>query len=310
VRPPSKRYGEKPVHRWAAVLLARGLRKDYGTVQAVRGVDLEVARGRIVGLVGNNGAGKTTTIKLLAGLLEPTQGSVRIDGADPLQAAVRAKVGFVPEESPLYDDMTPEAYLVFFAALYGVPRVEALGRARGLLQRLRLDEAFRKTPIGKLSKGSARKVALARALLHDPPVLILDEPTSGLDPATQRVLDSFLLELRGAGKAILLSAHDLSQVERLSDEVVVMHEGRVVLRGSPAELRGAGGPTQYRVRASVPFAGSAPDGPDHAALVADWPAVEVILDAVRAAGGRVLDVAAESPRLADVLAQVGRAPEA
>lgn len=288
------------------MLEARDLRKDYGRVAAVRGLDLDVARGRIVGMVGNNGAGKTTAIKMLAGLLEPTSGAVRVGGQDPLQAPVRRTIGFLPEDSPLYEDMTPLAYLRYFAALYGVPARQAKADGQALLRRLRLEEEHWKKPIGSLSKGSARKVALARCLLHDPALVILDEPRSGLDPATQHVLDGFLLELRDQGKAILLSAHDLDQVERICDHVVVIDEGRIVLEGSVGELRGEAGPTVYEVRATVSFAGSQADGVEQVAQVDSWRAVETAFEQIRAAGGNVLDVSAESPRLADVLQRVGR----
>ncbi len=283
------------------MLQAQDLRKDYGAVQAVRGIRLNVEPGMIVGVVGNNGAGKTTTIKMLAGLLEPTSGTVRVAGLDPLQAPVRCNIGFLPEDSPLYEDMTPLGYLRYFGALYGLDRHTSRERAARLLQRLRLFEEHWKKPIQSLSKGSARKVAIARCLLHDPGLVILDEPRSGLDPATQHVLDTFLLELRAEGKAILLSAHDLDQVERICDHVVVIEDGEIVLEGSVAQLRGEAGPTVYILRASVAFAGSEPDGIEHIAQVPDWDAVEARIAEIRAAGGNVLDVSAESPRLADVL---------
>lgn len=281
------------------MLEARGLRKDYGPVQAVRDMDVTVRPGQILGMVGNNGAGKTTCIKMLAGLLEPTSGTVRVGGEDPLQAPVRAQIGFLPEDSPLYEDMTPLGYLRYFAGLYKLP--DARTRTKELLARLRLSEDHWKKPIQSLSKGSARKVAIARALLHDPPLVILDEPRSGLDPATQHVLDTFLLELRAQGKAILLSAHDLDQVERICDHVIVVDGGRIVLEGSVAQLRGEAGPTVYIVRASIPFAGSEPDGVEHIARVDAWDDVEQRLADVRRAGGSILGVSAESPRLADVL---------
>lgn len=283
------------------MLLAQGLRKRYGGRFAVRGFDLHIPPGRIVGLVGNNGAGKTTTIKMLTGLLEPTEGTVRVGGEDPLRAAVRQRLGYLPEDSPLYDDMTPLGYLAYFGALYGMPRRAVRERAETLLRRLRLEERHWSMSIGKLSKGSARKVALARCLLHDPSLVVLDEPRSGLDPATQHVLDRFLLELRGEGKAILLSAHDLDQVERVCDEVLVLHQGEVVLRGTIEELQGRGGPMEYRIRATVAFPGSRVDGTDHVRHVTEWSDVEASLEAVRDAGGRVVDLGSESPRLADVL---------
>ncbi len=286
------------------MLSARGLRKRYGGHLAVRSLTLDIEPGRIVGLVGNNGAGKTTTIKMLTGLLEPTEGAVRVGpdgGEDPLHARVRQNLGYLPEDSPLYDDMTPLGYLAYFGALYGLDRRACAERARRLLGRLRLEERHWSMAIGKLSKGSARKVALARCLLHDPGLVILDEPRSGLDPATQHVLDSFLLELRAEGKAILLSAHDLDQVERVCDRVLVMDHGDVVLDGTIQELHGMGGPVEYRVRATVPFPGSRPDGTDHVRHMESWGDVEACLEAVRDAGGRVVDLGSESPRLADVL---------
>ena len=286
------------------MLQATGLHKAYGATEAVRGIAVEVAPGRIVGLVGNNGAGKTTSIKMFCGLVEPTSGTVRVLGGDPLRAPVRKDIGYLPEDSPLYEDLTPVGYLEHFGALYGMRRNDIAARATELLHRLRLDAEYWKVPIGRLSKGSARKVALARALLHDPAVVVLDEPSSGLDPATQRVLDRFLLELRDQGKAILLSAHDLEQVERVCDEVLVMHRGRIVLSGTLAELRGRAGSTRYRLRATVAFEGSAPDGPDHVGHVEDWPAAEACIQEVRAADGRLLDLQAESPHLADVLMAV------
>lgn len=283
------------------MLQAKALRKDYGTVPAVRGITLDVPAGSIVGVVGNNGAGKTTTIKMLAGLLEPTSGSVTVDGDDPLQAPVRARIGFLPEDSPLYEDMTPIGYLRYFGALYGLSHKETRRRGEALLERLRLGEEHWKKPIQALSKGSARKVAIARCLLHDPGLVILDEPRSGLDPATQHVLDDFLLELKQQGKAILLSAHDLDQVERICDHVVVVHGGEIVLEGTVAHLRGEAGQTTYLLRASVAFPGSHPDGVEHLARLDSWEEVEERLGDVRRAGGNVLDVSAESPRLADVL---------
>ncbi len=285
--------------KWAAtaschVLRARALSKHYGDVIALSDVDLHIPAGFILGLVGNNGAGKTTAIKACAGLLEPTSGSVRVGGEDPTHAPVRQKIGFLPEDSPVYDDLSPRAYLRYFGRLYGVK-----SDTEALLDRLRLDEPFRDRPLGQLSKGSRRKTSLARCLLHDPDLIILDEPASGLDPATRRAVDDLLLELRAEGKAILLSAHDLDEVERLSDHIVVLHEGRIATEGDTATLRAKAGPTTYIVRAEGPFAGSHPDGTDHVAEVSDWPSVEALLSTLEV---QVLDVTARPPRLADVLA--------
>jgi ABC-2 type transport system ATP-binding protein len=283
------------------MLEARGLGKRYGTVVAVDHVDLDVPAGRILGLVGNNGAGKTTTLKMLCGVLEPTSGSATVGGRPTLEAATRKSIGFLPEDSPLYDDQTPLQYLAFFASLYEVPRAEAKGRIDRLLRELRLDEPYWRRPIGDLSKGSQRKVAIARALLHDPAVLVLDEPASGLDPATRRELDLVLGDLRRRGKAILLSAHNLKQVEELCDDIVLLHAGRVAARGTLADLRKRLGEPRYRLHTSHPFPGSAQHGAVHVGEFARLADVEAAMQAVRVAGGAVLDMESLPPSLDEIL---------
>jgi len=282
-------------------LAARGLAKSYPRVTAVAGVDLDVAPGRIVGLVGNNGAGKTTLLKLLCGILEPTAGSVTIGGQATSKPSTRARLGFLPEDSPLYDDQTPLAYLAFFGGLYGLSHKEAKRRAEPLLDALRLGREHWGKPIGELSKGSARKVALARAFLHEPDVLLLDEPASGLDPATRRELDAFLDGQRKAGKAILLSAHNLKQVEELCDEIVLLHQGRVAARGSLGDLRRQWGTARYRLHATAPFPGSAATGPIHVGLLATLADAESAMAHVRAAAGQVLELESVPPPLDEIL---------
>lgn len=281
------------------MLHARGLQKSYGSIQALRGLDLDLLPGQIVGLVGNNGAGKTTTIKLLTGLIEPTDGTVTLDGRSPTVASVRSRIGYLPEDSPLYDDLTPWAYMDYFGRIYGVEDVRR--KAEALFDALRLDPDYRGRPCGKLSKGNQRKVALARALLHDPDVLVLDEPRSGLDPATQNVLDGHLERLRDEGKAVLLSAHDLDQVERLCDRIVVLHEGRVVANDDLHGLQDRLGPRPVQVRADGPFPGSRPEGPDHVGEAPDWGAAKRLIAAAEQAGATVHDVVTAPHRLRDVL---------
>lgn len=282
------------------MLAARALVKRYGPVAAVDGVDLEVPAGHILGLVGNNGAGKTTTLKMLCGVLEPTSGTAQVQGRPTLEAATRKAIGFLPEDSPLYDDQTPLQYLAFFGRLYGLDGKQAAARATQLFRDLRLDEPYWKRPIGELSKGSQRKVAIARALLHDPAVLVLDEPASGLDPATRRELDQVLIGLRAQGKAILLSAHNLKQVEELCDSIVLLHAGRVAARGTLAGLRKQLGEPRYRLHASLPFPGSKPHGAIHVAEFPRLADVEAAMQAVRAAGGAVLDVESMPPSLDEI----------
>ncbi|MEK6975451.1 MAG: ABC transporter ATP-binding protein [Candidatus Thermoplasmatota archaeon] len=283
------------------MLKAEALHKTYGNVIAVQRIDLDLPPGRIIGLVGNNGAGKTTTLKMLCGILEPTSGTVTIDGKPTLDPDVRRHVGFLPEDSPLYDDQTPLQYLAFFARLYGLPRREAKQRIPRLLTELRLDDPYWKRPIGQLSKGSARKVAIARALLHDPKVLVLDEPASGLDPATRRELDQVLSGLRAQGKAILLSAHNLKQVEELCDDIILVHQGKVIARGTLAQLRDALGEPRYRLHTSKPFPGSQPRGSIHVAEFTRLADVEAAMAVVRKARGSVLDMESLPPSLDDIL---------
>jgi ABC-2 type transport system ATP-binding protein len=283
------------------MLKAEALHKTYGNVIAVQRVDLELPPGRIVGLVGNNGAGKTTTLKMLCGILEPTSGTATVGGRPTLEPGARRAIGFLPEDSPLYDDQTPLQYLAFFARLYGIPRKQAKARIPRLLAELRLDEPFWKRPIGQLSKGSARKVAIARALLHDPQVLVLDEPASGLDPATRRELDQALAGLRSQGKSILLSAHNLKQVEELCDDIVLVHQGKVIARGTLAQLRDALGEPHYRLHASKPFPGSQQRGSIHVAEFTRLADVEAAMGAVRKARGAVLDMESLPPSLDDIL---------
>lgn len=283
------------------MLQARALHKAYGKVNAVHRLDLDLPAGRIIGLVGNNGAGKTTTLKMLCGILEPTSGTVTVEGVATLDPKARRTIGFLPEDSPLYEDQTPLQYLAFFARLYGIRRRDAKARIATLLQDLRLDEPFWRRPIGQLSKGSARKVAIARALLHDPKVLVLDEPASGLDPATRRELDQTLAHWRTQGKAILLSAHNLKQVEELCDDIVLVHQGKVVARGTLNELRETLGEPRYRLHTSKPFPGSEPRGSIHVAEFTRLADVEAAMAIVRKLRGQVLDMESVPPSLDEIL---------
>lgn len=290
------------------VLAARGLSKSYGNVQAVAGVDLEVQAKQIIGLVGNNGAGKTTLMKLLCGILEPGAGAALLGGRPTSEPVVRQGLGFLPEDSPLYDDQTPLQYLAFFGGLYGMRKAAVRERSESLLDALRLGREHWTKPIGELSKGSARKVALARAFLHDPAVLLLDEPASGLDPATRRELDLFLSAQREAGKAILLSAHNLKQVEELCDAILLMHGGRIVAHGSLAELRQRWGTARYRLHATVPFTGSAPAGTVHLGSLDGLREAESAMEEVRNAGGQVIELESVPPPLEEILRLASESP--
>ncbi len=216
---------------------ARNLVKDYGTVVAVRDVSFDVGKGEIVGFLGPNGAGKSTTLRILAGFLGATSGSVSIDGHDIVDASIEARrsIGYMPEAAPLYPEMRVREYLGFRAALKKVPRADRKqGVERAMQQAVVTDMA--ETLIGHLSKGYRQRVGLADALVSNPPLLILDEPTAGLDPNQIREVRKLIREL-GKNHTILLSTHILSEVETTCDRAIVIHRGKLVAQGTIEELR-------------------------------------------------------------------------
>ncbi|KAB2946654.1 MAG: gliding motility protein [Candidatus Methanoperedens nitroreducens] len=228
-----------------------GLRKEYGSFTAVESLDFDVLKGEIFGIVGPNGAGKTTTLKMLSGLIIPSLGSIKIQGLDIRKNSgkIKQKLGFLPEESPLYEGMTAIDYLMFFSEIYGIEKQTALTRIRELLGALKLDARDKK--IGEMSKGMQRKVAIARALINDPEYLILDEMTSGLDPTTSKYLSDFVLELKKQGKTIIFSAHNLYQVESICDHILIMNRGKVVSTGTMPQIRKMCGAIEYSIEFNV-----------------------------------------------------------
>ena len=280
-----------------------GLRKTYGDFAAVVGSEFEIERGEIFGVVGPNGAGKTTTLKMLAGLIEPTAGAATVAGYDAGDPEMRHQLGFLPEESPLYEDMTARSYLRFFADLYDVPREVARDRIESTLDRLDLE--YRDRRLGDVSKGMKRKVAIARSLVNDPDVLIYDEPASGLDPLTTNSVLEFTEELREDDKTVIFSAHNLYHVESVCDRVVIMNEGRIIARGSVAGIRDQYGDTTYHVYSDTALDGTDPtaDG-RHRAVVETMAAVEAIQAAATDAGGSVTDIRTDEPSLESIFLEL------
>ena len=224
-----------------------GVTKLYKHFAAVSDLNLEVQQGEILGIIGHNGAGKSTTLKMMVGLTAPTSGRIEIMGRDMSRDStyVKRQIGYLPEESPLYENMTVAEYLLFFSQLYHMPRTRAKARIDELLGSLKLYDQKKLT--GELSKGMKRKVAIARSLLHDPSLLILDEPNSGLDPLTSFFIIDYLKQLRTQGKTIVLSAHNLFHVEYICDRVVIMKNGKVLVCDNMNAIRHSLGNREYQV---------------------------------------------------------------
>jgi ABC-2 type transport system ATP-binding protein len=284
------------------MIAAEDLRKEYGEFVAVEGSSFTVGEGEVFGIVGPNGAGKTTTLKMLAGLLDPTSGTAQVAGYDTAETAMRKHLGFLPEESPLYEEMTATSYLNFFADLYDVPGDVAERRIHETLDKLDLEHRDRQ--IGDMSKGMKRKVAITRSLVNDPDVLIYDEPASGLDPLTTNYIIEFTEELAQEGKTIVFSAHNLFHVESICDRVAIMSDGEIVARGDLAELQEAHGETTYHVYTTVEVPGSVRENGQFHRIVESMDAVEETRSLADKAGGEVLDIRTEESSLEEVFLNV------
>lgn len=233
------------------IIEVSGLRKEYGDFVAVENLSFSIAKGQIFGIVGPNGAGKTTTLKMLGGLINPSRGEISMKGLDMFRDSVEIKsfLGFLPEESPLYEGMSVNDYLMFFAELYGIDKGVAKKRISDLLFDLSLNADGKK--IGDLSKGMKRKVAIARSLINDPDILIYDEPASGLDPMTSRYITDYVRSLKTEGKTIIFTAHNLYQVESLCDNILILKNGKKIIQGTADHIREEYGKIQYRLEFKV-----------------------------------------------------------
>ncbi|RMH35941.1 MAG: ABC transporter ATP-binding protein [Nitrospirae bacterium] len=214
----------------------QGLRKEFGPIVAVDGVSFSVAQGEVLGFLGPNGAGKSTTMKMVTGFLTPTAGTVKICGydiqEDPLEA--KARLGYLPEGAPAYQDMTPAAFLKFVGEIRGFRGAELDRRIDETVAKVHLGSVMDQT-IETLSKGFKRRVGLAQAILHDPPVLIMDEPTDGLDPNQKHEVRS-LIKAMARDKAIILSTHILEEVHAVCTRAMIIAKGKVITDGTPGEL--------------------------------------------------------------------------
>jgi ABC-2 type transport system ATP-binding protein len=223
------------------VVAVRGLTKIFKDfwgrpkARAVDGVDFEVRRGEVFGLLGPNGSGKSTTVKLLLGLLHPTKGHIEVFGRSPRHVATKSRIGYLPEESYLYRYLNSRETLDFFGNLFELSKGDRNNRAEQLLEMVGLNQA-RLRAVGEFSKGMQRRIGLAQALINDPDLVILDEPTSGLDPIGCREVKDLIVALARRGKTVILSSHLLADVEDVCDRVVIYYGGKVQAMGTLREL--------------------------------------------------------------------------
>ena len=216
----------------------RGVRKKFGNLTAVNDVTFNVKRGEIFGLLGPNGAGKTTILRLVLDIFKPDQGEIAVMGG-AMNEAKLAKIGYMPEERGLYQDVHLEKCLVYLAALKGIPKKEAKTRVLDYLERFDLSD-YRRKPVKELSKGMQQKAQIIATLVHDPQLVIVDEPFSGLDPINTKMVKDILRDLRDKGVAIIMSTHQMHQVEELCDRILLIDHGQTLLHGEISSVR-----TQY-----------------------------------------------------------------
>jgi ABC-2 type transport system ATP-binding protein len=220
-------------------------------VTAVQDLSFDVKRGEVFGLLGPNGSGKSTTIKMLLGLLHPTRGRIRVLGRSPREVKAKARVGYLPEESYLYPYLTSEETLDFYGRLFDLSRAERRARTQQLLEMIGLQHARRRT-VGEFSKGMARRIGLAQALINDPDLVILDEPTSGLDPLGCRQMKDLILNLARRGKTVLMTSHLLADVEDVCDRIIILYNGRIQAAGPVHELLEERGRSRILLPAELP----------------------------------------------------------
>lgn len=215
----------------------RNLTKDFADFRAVDNVTLNVQAGEVLALLGPNGAGKTTTVRMMTSILPPTSGEVTIAGYDVTVAPemVRAQVGVLTEQHGLYERMKAMEYLDFFGRVYHMTPADRKQRAYNLMRRFDLDFALDKR-LGEYSKGMKQKLALVRAMLHDPPVLLLDEPTSAMDPLSAKLVRDAIIELQQGSRTFMITTHNLNEAQVLADRIAIIRRGRIVANGTFEEL--------------------------------------------------------------------------
>jgi ABC-2 type transport system ATP-binding protein len=287
------------------------LSKDYETgflrkkkPRALDGLTLNVARGRIFGFLGGNGAGKTTTIKLLIGLIFPTEGSAKVLGHDIADVRMHRSIGYCPENPYFYDYLTAFELMDYFGRLFGYEQATRKDKTYELLTAVGLDEKDWKRQLRKYSKGMLQRVGLAQALINDPAIVFLDEPMSGLDPVGRREVRELIAGLRDKGTTVFMSTHILSDIEALCDEVAILRKGRLAASGDLNELleKQAGsrvleisvqGVDAEAIREKIDFiAGATLTAEPHGVViqVVDESDIDAVLAVTRPAGGRLASI--------------------
>jgi len=298
---------------------AGGLTKRYGDLLAVDAIDFDVRRGEVFGFLGPNGAGKTTTVKMLTTLLEPTAGTIRVDGFDVARepVAAKARMGVVPEESNVYIELSARANLLFAGQLHGLRRAERRARADDLLERFGLSNRAR-SKVREFSKGMRRRLTVAMALMNRPSILFLDEPISGLDVRSARAIKSLVRRLNESGVTVFLTTHQIEVANELCHRVAIIHHGRIATTGKPANLRAGINSVQT---VEVTFAGEPADIPsladlsgvsrevalrDGRRLFTDRPAdvIPALVEIARRHGLRIASLNTFGPSLEDVFISV------
>lgn len=220
-----------------AAIEVRALDRYFGPIHAVRNISFSVQRGEVLGFLGPNGAGKSTTMKMITGFLEPSQGSVLINGLNvvdnPLQA--KAAIGYLPEGAPSYGEMTVHGFLEFIAEIRGYHGLQKREHVDRVIEQINLESVVDQT-IDTLSKGFRRRVGLAQAILHDPGILIMDEPTDGLDPNQKHEVRNLIKQM-SQNKAIIISTHILEEVDAVCSRAIIIARGQILFDGTPSELR-------------------------------------------------------------------------
>jgi ABC-2 type transport system ATP-binding protein len=296
------------------MITARNLTKKYDGFVALDGVSFSFEDGEIFGIIGHNGAGKTTLLKIVSGLVTPTTGELFINDIDVVKnpVALKENLGYLPEESRLYETMTVENYLAFFGEIYGLSPQEIRVRSNQIFAALSLESDGKK--LGEFSKGMKRKAAIARSLIHDPNFLVYDEATSGLDPMTSRFIADYLRRLKSDGKTIVLSAHNLYQVEAICDKVMILRRGKMVAFGSMKELREQFGSMTYAIFFSIDNPGklighSKTYRQEEGLYVCDAESMSELNECtglIHDAGGKVEKIESRYPSLEEMLLKIGK----